>query len=143
MRREERSNLSDSKIFQPKGNQTVKTKKKKHTVLPINSYYQRSDWKTWLSERSSEALTSKFWNKTKYMLVKLTKMKRNWIIFPPFGFIKNLWQIHLRDSHGKSPEKKWSRQYHVSEIARLDWPKTAKQFSLVFLSQNFGYFPAF
>ena len=30
---------------------------------PLNPYYKRSDRKTWLSERFSEALTSKLWNK--------------------------------------------------------------------------------
>ena len=32
---------------------------------PLNSYYKRSDWKIWLAERYSEALTSKLWNKKK------------------------------------------------------------------------------
>ena len=30
---------------------------------PWNSSYKRSDWKIWLAERFSEALTSKIWNK--------------------------------------------------------------------------------
>ena len=32
----------------------------------LNPYYKGSDWKTWLSERFSEALTSKLWNKKKH-----------------------------------------------------------------------------
>ena len=35
------------------------------------------------------------------MLPKLTEVERNWIMFTPYGFIKNLGQIHLRDSHVK------------------------------------------
>ena len=77
-----------------------KNARKNMTFWPLNSYYKRSDWKTWLAERFSEALTFKLWNKKKkkYMLPKLIKMERNWIIFIPHGFIKNLWQIHLRNS---------------------------------------------
>ena len=32
-------------------------------LWPLNPYYKRSNWKTWLSERFSKALTSKLWNK--------------------------------------------------------------------------------
>ena len=32
---------------------------------PLNPYYKRSDWKTWLAEKFSEALTSKLWKKKK------------------------------------------------------------------------------
>ena len=68
---------------------------------PLNPFHKRSDWKTWLSERFSEALTSKLWNEKEYMLPKLTEMEWNWIMFFPYGFIKNLWQIHLRNRHVK------------------------------------------
>ena len=79
----------------------VKQKKyvKNVKFWPLNPYYKRSDWKTLLAESFSEALTSKLWNKKKYILPKLTEMERNWIIFTPYGTIKNLWQIHSRDCH--------------------------------------------
>ena len=32
---------------------------------PLDPYYKRSDWKIWLAERFSEAVTSKLWNKKK------------------------------------------------------------------------------
>ena len=32
-------------------------------LWPLNPYYKRSNWKTWLSERFSKAVTSKLWNK--------------------------------------------------------------------------------
>ena len=75
-----------------------KSTRKNMKFCPLNSYNKRSDWKTWLVERFSEALTS---NKTKYMLLKLTEMQRNWIVFTPYGFINNLRHINLRDSHVK------------------------------------------
>ena len=67
-------------------------KQKKHVKnMKFWPYNKRSDWKTSLAERFSEALTSKLWNKKKYC--------QNWIIFTPYGLIKNLLQIHSRDSH--------------------------------------------
>ena len=67
-------------------------KQKKHVKnMKFWSYNKRSNWKTSLAERFSEALTSKLWNKKKYC--------QNWIIFTPYGLIKNLLQIHSRDSH--------------------------------------------
>ena len=35
------------------------------------------------------------------MLPKLIEMEQNWVIFTPYGFIKNFWPIHLRESHVK------------------------------------------
>ena len=35
------------------------------TFWPLNPYCKRSNWKTWLSERFSEAVTSKLWNNKK------------------------------------------------------------------------------
>ena len=46
----------------------------------------------------------------------------------PYGFIKKFWQIHLRDSHKKFPEKNKVDNYDMSKITRLDWSKTSKQF---------------
>ena len=42
-----------------------KTTRKNMKFWPLNSYYKRSDWKTWLADRFSEGLTSKLWNKKK------------------------------------------------------------------------------
>ena len=39
--------------------------RKNMTFWPLNLYYRRSDWGTWLSETFPEALTSKLWNKKK------------------------------------------------------------------------------
>ena len=96
----------------------------------LNPSYKRSDWKIQLTERFSEALTSKPWNKKKYILPKLTEMERNWITFTPLWYDKK----SLTDPFKGSPRgihgKKQSRQYHLSKITRLDWSKTAKQFSV-------------
>ena len=46
---------------------------------------------------------------------------------PPYGFIKNLQLIHLRQSHVKFTGKNKVGN-HVSKIMQLDWSKTAKQF---------------
>ena len=46
------------------------------------------------------------------MLSKLTEMEQNWIIFIRYGFIKNLWQIHLRESHMNFIGKKKSVKPH-------------------------------
>ena len=82
-----------------------KKHKKKHEILAfINPYYKRSNWKTWLSERfSSEALTSKLWNKKSTCCWSLQKWGKIELYSPPspYGFIKNLGQIHLRDSQVK------------------------------------------
>ena len=79
------------------------------------------------------------------MLLKLTEIEQNWIIFMPYGFIKNLWQICLRDSHVKFTGKNKVWQCHVSKVMQLDWSKTAKHFSLYsrrkFLCQLASSFP--
>ena len=67
--------------------------RKNMTFWPLNLYYRRSDWGTWLSETFPEALTSKLWNKKKYMLQKLTEMERNWIMLIPL----RLYQESLTD----------------------------------------------
>ena len=51
-----------------------------------------------LTERFSESQHLRFELK-KYIMPKPTKMERNWIIFTPYGFMKNLRQIHPKDSH--------------------------------------------
>ena len=81
----------------------------------LNSYYNRSDWKIWQVQRFSEALTSKLYNKKKYKLPKLTEMQQNLIMFTSYGFIKNLWQIHLKDSHMKLTRK--------NKVGNTKWAK--------------------
>ena len=44
--------------------QSRKKNRRNIKFWPLNSYYKRSDWKIGLSERYSEALISKPWNKT-------------------------------------------------------------------------------
>ena len=60
-----------------------KNMRKNMKFWPLNPYYKRFDWKTWLSERFSEAPTIKLWNKQeKYMLPKLTEIEPNSILPP-------------------------------------------------------------
>ena len=59
--------------------------KKNHEILAFKSLLQEIRL-TWPSERFSEALTSKLWNKKEYMLPKLTEMERSWIMFIPLWF---------------------------------------------------------
>ena len=56
---------SDSRTFQPLGRLNGKNARKNLEILAFKPllHYKRYDWKTWLSERFSEALTSKLWNK--------------------------------------------------------------------------------
>ena len=91
-------------LFSPRG---VKQKNMRKNLIfwPLNPYYKISDWKTWLAESFPETPTSKLQNKRKYLLLKLAEMEQNWIMFTPYCFIKNLWQIHLHNSHVKFTEK--------------------------------------
>ena len=93
--------------------------------------------KNWLSESFSEALTSKLWNKQKYMLPKLTEMERNWITFTPYGFIKNLRLIHQRESHmrftGKMKAAIPCEQNYVAWLVKNDktvFSKLTREISL-------------
>ena len=106
----------------------VKLKKhvKKHEILALNPYYKRSNWKTWPSQIFSEALTFNLWKNKKKMLPKFTGMEENGILFTPYSFIKNLQQIHLRESH-----MKFTGKIHVIKIMWLDWSKQKNiQFSV-------------
>ena len=49
------------------------------------------------------------------MLPKLTEMEQNWIILTVYTFIKNLWQIQLRDSHMKFTGK--------NKVGNIMWEK--------------------
>ena len=73
--------------------------KEKREILAFKPLLQEIWLKNLTSRKIFEALTSKLWNKKKYILSKLTEMEQNWIIFTPYSLIKNLWQVHSRDSH--------------------------------------------
>ena len=54
---QEQSSLSDSRAFQPQGGEVGwrgglnrKNMRKNIKIWPLNPYYKRSDWKSWLSE---------------------------------------------------------------------------------------------
>ena len=51
------------------------------------------------------------------MLLKLTEMEQNWIIFTPYSFIKNLQHTQLRDSHMKFTKK--------NKVGNTTWAKYA------------------
>ena len=77
-----------------------------------------------------------------------TEMDQNLIIFTPLRFIKNLWQIHPKDSHMEFTGKNKVGNTMWAELCGLigqrrenSFQKLAKKISL--LSQSFRYFPAF
>ena len=105
MCRQEWSVFSDYRTFLSQGGSTKQNTRKNMKFWPLNPYYKRSDWKTWLAERFSEALTSKLWNKKNTCCRSLQKWSEIELCSPPYGFIKNIRQIHLRDSHVKFMEK--------------------------------------
>ena len=137
MWRQERSGLYASRIFHPQGGGLNRKRHKRNmTFWPLNSYLKRFDWKIWLAGRLSEDLTSNLRNKVNTCCQSLQKWSETELCSPPppsYGFIKNLWQIHLRYSHikfrggGGGGE---CRQYQVRKITQLGWSKTAKQFSV-------------
>ena len=104
----------------------VKQKKNEKNMKfwTLNPYYKRCDWKTWLSQTLFEALHRQ------YMLPKLTEIEQNWImLIPPW-----LYQESSTDPFTRQPReihgKKLRWQYHMSKFTRLNWSKTAKQFSV-------------
>ena len=140
-------------------------KRKKHeknmTFCLLNPYYKISEGKTWLSERFSEAPTSKLWNKKIYICCRsLQKWSEIELYSPPYGYIKNLRQIQLR---GNSREKIKSAiprvQNYTTWLVKngtIVFGKLKRKISLlisgeqannhwheVFLSQIFRYFSAF
>ena len=145
-------------------------KQKKHLkknvkFWPLNPYDKRSDWKTWQAERFSEGLTSKLWNEKNTYCRSLPKWSKIKLYSPPYDLIKNLWQIHSRDSHVEFTGKKSAIPHEQNYVAWLVkngktvFSKLTRKISLsvsgkqasrksssrpgVFLSQNFRYFPAF
>ena len=119
-----------------------------------------------ISESFSKALTSKLWNKKNTWCQNLQKLKKNWIITAPYGSIKSIWLIHLREGHTKFMGKiklailheqnyaAWLVKNSKKVFSKLTWKislsvsgeqavKWAGTWPLVFLSQIFRYFPAF
>ena len=118
MWRQVQSCVSDSRTFQPQGSYREKNTRKNMTFWLLNSFIKRPDWKIWLWERFSKALTSKLWNKRntccwssqKCSEIELCLQYSPFSLQPPspptpnthhpsHGFIKNLPQLHLRDSY--------------------------------------------
>ena len=117
MCRQERSVFSDYRTFLSQGGSTKQNMRKNMKFWPLNPYYKRSDWKTWLAERISEALTSNFSNKKNTCCRSLQKWREIELYSPPYGFIKNLRQIQLRNSHMKFTGKKKSAIPHEQNYA--------------------------
>ena len=62
---------------------------------------QEIQLKPWLLERVSEALTSKLWNKNIHAVEAYRNgAKLNYV--HPYDFIKNLWQIYLKNKVGNT-----------------------------------------
>ena len=94
------------------------------------------------------------------MLPKFTEMVRNWIIFTPHGFIKNLKQIYVRDSHAKFTRKINSaiprKQNYTPRLVKngktvfnkltrkisltVSGEHASKHWPVIFLSQIFSFF---
>ena len=89
---------------------------------PLNPYYKRSDWKIWLSERFSEAVTSKHWDKKIHPAKPWNGAKLNYV-HPPFGFIKSLRQNYLRKSHVKFMRKNKVAKTMCAKLTQLDRSK--------------------
>ena len=109
---QEWSSFSASRVL---GGLNRKNTRKNMKFWPLNSYYKRSDWKIWLAERFSEALTSKLWSKKNTCCWSLQKWSEIELCSPSYGFIKNLQQIHLRDSQMKFTGK--------NKISNTTWTK--------------------
>ena len=60
---QEWSGLTDSKTFQPEGGLNRKNTRTNIKFWPLNPYYKKSNWKTCLSKRFSEAVSPKLWHK--------------------------------------------------------------------------------
>ena len=104
------------------GGKQEKHKKKNVKFWPLNPYYRRSDWKIWLAEGFSEALTSNLLNKKNIYTFcqSLQKWSEIELYSPPPPSLYSLWfyqvpQIQLRDSHVKFTGKiklattKWAK----------------------------------
>ena len=93
----------------------VKQKKHQKKLWPLDPYYKRSDWKTWLSERSSEPLKSKLWKKIHAVEVYQNRVKLNQI-HPPmdlskiFSRSKSSWDSHVKfKGKNKVSHTRWAK----------------------------------
>ena len=92
----------------------------------LNPYYKKFDWKTWLSESFSGALS---FQREKNMLPNLIEIElANWIMFNPQSFYQKSLTSIYRIATGNFWIK-WSTQYSMSKIVWLHCSKRAKQFS--------------
>ena len=96
----------------------------------LSLYYKRSDWKSWLSERFSETLISKLRNKKNTCRRSLQKWSNIELYSSPMVLLK----IFDRSIYGIAT---WNSQEKIKvgnttwgKVARLDWSKMPKQFSL-------------
>ena len=139
---------------------------KNMTFWPLNSYYKRSSWKIWLSERSSEALTSKLWNKKNTCYRSLQKWSEIELYSPPVFLSKSFnryiqgiatWNskekiksaiLHEQNyaawlvKSGKTVFSKLTRKIYLS-VSGEQPSRQASTWPMIFLSQIFRYLPAF
>ena len=102
---QEQGSLSDSRTFQSQGGGKggkQRKHKKKHAILAFKPLLKEIRLQNLtLSESFSEALTPKLWNKIKTHAAKTYRNGAKLHYIPPYGFIKNLQLIHLRENHVK------------------------------------------
>ena len=64
-----------------------------HLLLLRYGAWQMDGWTDWQMDKRKKWHIEVDAPPKKYRLVKLTEMEQNLIMFIPYGFIKNLWQI--------------------------------------------------
>ena len=78
----------------------VKEKKhKKHKILAFKPILQEIQMKNLTSRKIFWSTNIKFWNKKNTYCRSLPKWSKIELYSPPYGMIKNLWQIHSRNRH--------------------------------------------
>ena len=85
MWRQERNRSSVSGAWElsiPRG-LNRKNRRKDMKFWPLNPYYKRCDWKTWLEKAFLKLQHLTFKIKKSYLLPKLAEMEWNWIMFAP------------------------------------------------------------
>ena len=131
---------------------------------PLNPYYKRSNWKTWLSERFFETLTSKLWNNKKIHAAEAYRNgpKLNYVHLPKVlskMLDRSIYGIATWNSREKIKPTIPREQNHAAWLVKNSktvFSKFARQISLsvsseqvssqantwplVFLSQIFIYF---
>ena len=129
---------------------------------PLHPYYKRSNWKTWPSERFSEVLTSKLWNKKNTYKAYRNGAKLNYIHSPMVlskFFDRSIQGIATWNSREKiklaiphdqnygpwlvKDGKAVFRNSHGKFRCQYQASRQARARLAVFPSQNFRYFSAF